>query len=120
MGGAIVRKTMSENKIKLPRWTEEEVQILRDNYRIYGTSVRRLLPGRSQTAIMRKANALGLRVDSDSNNRTSYDGWTAKELSTLMEFYPVIGKDVQQYLPRRTLAAIYSKVIYLGLKKNRV
>lgn len=108
-------KSVSNKRGPVPRWTEQELEILKEHYATEGLRIVRRLPGRSASSISSKARVLGLRVKKVSH--CSWTGWSADELNTLSMWYPVVGMKVEAMLPQRSLPAIYGQATRLGLTR---
>ncbi len=80
------------------RWTEKEVQVLRDNAGRLPRAISALLPGRSLRAVTDKLYGLGLKRSVR---------WTKKEDALIAKLYPKGGAAaVFAKLPHRTLGSI--------------
>ena len=90
-------------------WTAAEELIVRSIYRERGAKAcAELLPGRSESAIVNRARALGLQ--------RRKPGWLAKELALLQREYPIGGlAGCAAVLPGRTAQAIYQQAHNLGM-----
>ena len=97
---------------KLSIWTEEEDQILRDNYPTMGQNVYKLFDNK-KTASSCKHRACKLGIL--SNNRLS---WTEEEDQILRDNYPTMGKEVYKLLKNRTQDACRTRADILGLECN--
>jgi|ERR1043165_2612995 hypothetical protein len=94
-------------------WTEAELELLRRHYQP-GRSAEclQLLPGRSQGAIVQRANIEGLGRKKQA--------WKGAEVSILKRHYPIGGTAAcLPLLPGRRAHQIYMKVVQLGLKAPR-
>lgn len=92
-------------------WTEEELQILRQDYPVKGT--RTVIPGRSAQTIA--AMAAKHQIYRLRDDRPLKNPWTEGELQILKEDYPVHGSTFD--LPDRTKSEIHQMAYRLGLKK---
>lgn len=79
-------------KKKALKWTEEELEILKNNYcelGLYKTTT--LIPNHPMCSVVAKARKLGL----SSEKRVQ---WTEEELEILRKYYPVEGTKVYKRL----------------------
>lgn len=93
----------------MKKWTDEEVQILRDNY-VFGEvhKIEELLPGRSYRSICSKAHKMNLQ---------SRYCWTDKELVYLKDNYSKYPLSIiEQNLPLRNRKTISQRASELGLR----
>lgn len=93
------------------RWTAEEDDIIRRHYAA-GAGVAFIvtqLEGRTSPAIFARADTLGV---------TSGRYWREGELQILKDHYPIIGIEVLELLPGRTVDAVRIMAGRLGLKKS--
>ena len=98
-------------------WTNEEVEILKQNYNNLTLSeIHNLIPNHSIYGIRCKASALGL-VESTA--------WTDEEIKILTDFYKKnpygdgLSDFVKNNLPGRSLSGASNKAAFLGLKNTR-
>ena len=94
------------------KWSEEELEILKEYYSELGAGVHELLPGRSETACDTMAYRLGI---SPPDSRKIPVRWTDEEIEVLKTNYHKLGKDVAALLPGRTAASCQLKAYSLGL-----
>ncbi|MGC6031625.1 hypothetical protein [Enterobacter kobei] len=103
--------TYKPDKVKItPRWTEQELAIIRTHYSSNLAYVLSQLPDRTRDAIRVQAIKMNLRLQLK---------WTDEEEQIVREFYPVMGKKVADKLPGRTAMAIMHCAMRLGLTKRR-
>lgn len=89
-------------------WTEKEDKILQEKYLTTDAKdLQKFLPNRTVSAIQERAKKLGLR----KNNR-----WTEKEDNILKTFYPYIGSDVAELIPRHSKDACTDRANRIGFK----
>jgi len=104
-----VLKNINDYRNKNRKWTQEEDDIIRNNYKDKGAEgCSKLLMNRTIYACRSRAQILGL---SDS-----FQPWTEEEDNILRENYPKIGSKVFELIPNRTVNAIKNRVILLGLR----
>ena len=104
-----VLKNINDYRNKNRKWTQEEDDIIRNNYKDKGSEgCSKLLMNRTINACRSRAQTLGL---SDS-----FQPWTEEEDNILIENYPNIGCKVSELIPNRTINAIKNRVILLGLR----
>lgn len=90
-------------------WTQEEDDVIRNNYTKAGAKkIMHLLPGRTERAIRKRANDLGL------NAGRSY---SVEEDNIIISYYPSIGTEVVSMLPGRTKAGIVKRAQLLGVQR---
>ncbi|MDU3301250.1 MAG: SANT/Myb-like DNA-binding domain-containing protein [Enterobacter ludwigii] len=105
--GAVV--IYKPDKVQItPRWTEQELAIIRTHYRSDLTYVLSQLPDRTRDAIRVQAIKMNIRLKTR---------WSEEEEQIVREFYPVMGKKVADKLPGRTALAIMYCAMRLGLTK---
>jgi len=95
-------------------WTPKETQRLLNNYRhATKNTLEKIFPDRTYVAIQCKANRMRL------SKRTKYTPWSDEELSLLKTFQGSIltFRELAEYFPIRTEAAIRSKFNKLNLTK---
>lgn len=91
-------------------WSNEDIEILKENYPKVGTKVIDLLSvKRTNNAIKCKAKLLGLSV---------VDSWTEEEIKILKKYYPIEGKKVSKRLQCRSAIQCSAKAGRMGLKYN--
>ena len=95
------------------RWTQEEDNIIINNYPSMGIKVKELLPNRTQEAIKFRCKKLGVYVDNVDTNI-----WTQEEDDILREFFPIIGIKVVDMLNNRSKKATKKRCKRLGIKKE--
>ena len=90
-------------------WLPEEDEIIQKHYKDGVNTVKELLPHRSISGIMHRAQRLRiLRVVP----------WTIEEEEILRKWYPIEGQSVIERLPNRTKNSISQKVTRMGLKRG--
>jgi len=94
------------------KWSEEELEILKEYYSELGADVHKLLPGRSEAACDAMAYRLGI---SPPDSKKIPVRWTDEEIEVLKTNYHKLGKDVAALLPGRTAASCQIKASSLGL-----
>lgn len=92
------------------KWTEEELNILKEYYQTEGLKVASRLPSKTNSAILGMAARLGIR------RRGQHIQWTAEEDDILKTYYPIELLDVCKRLPGRSQPAIKHRAFVLGLK----
>ena len=90
-------------------WTEDEKQLLVDNYFECGSNIPAL--NRSNLAICTKANNMGLVYQNASKP------WTSKEIAVLKDKYPTQGINIPEL--NRSRRAIEGAVRRFGIKKAK-
>lgn len=91
-------------------WSEEDIDILKENYPKIGTKVVDLLSvKRTSNAIKCKAKLLDLSF---------VDLWTDEEIEILEKYYPTEGKKVSERLQCRNYVQCSAKARRMGLKYN--
>ena len=104
-----VLKNINDYRNKNRKWTQEEDDIIRNNYKDRGSEgCSKLLMNRTINACRSRAQTLGL---SDS-----FQPWTEEEDSILRENYPKIGGKVSKLIPNRTSSAVANRIYALNLK----
>lgn len=101
------------------RWTEEEIEFLKDNCvgKTY-LELEKLMPNRTRNAIEYKCQDLGLNKLIQYGH---YEHWTEKEIDVIQHNYPnYTNKYIQTLLPCRTSQSILSQANRMGLFKNNV
>lgn len=90
------------------RWTQEEINILKDNYKFGNIcNTEKLLPNRTYKAITTKAKKLGLKTK---------EYWSNKEIEILINNYEKCSLDeIMLLLPNRKRHGIIAKAISLNL-----
>lgn len=101
------------NKLGFGRssWSEEEDQILRENYHEGAAYVAKLLPNRSLTAIYSRALKYGLH----GSRAEKEIAWTEKEIALLKQYGPMGLKACMKMFPHRTEASVSGKARSLGI-----
>ena len=95
------------------KWTDAELQIVKDNYHLGLAKVQTLLPYRSKSSIVSKAQAFGL------TNGANH--WLESEEDLLKKYYIDLGaKGMIGMLPNHTLKAIRARANKLGLRQSNV
>lgn len=82
------------------KWTDEEVDILRDEYPRSGANISRLLERHNPYGIRHKASRLGI---------ISMKIWTDEEIDILKDMYPRHKTKIPQLLERHSKKSIYDK-----------
>lgn len=90
-------------------WTEEELRLLRTNYRLGAAFCATLLPGRTKAAILSRARFDGLA--------TPLHKWRQSEDETIVRHYPDY-QVLKKLLTGRTLSAIKTRVKTLGVQRR--
>ena len=89
------------------RWTDEELEILKEIYPEAGTAgVQKLLPHRSVAACETMANKIGVS--------TRPAKWSAGEIEILKNNYHKLGKNVAELLPGRTVVSCQVRAAIMG------
>jgi len=106
------------------RWTKEEEEKLRELYPYKTNKEIALELKRSERAIRRKAEELGLRKDPSffkevCNRRKDRKPWTDKEIEILRKLYPIKATEDISRILNRSVYAIKRMAQKLGLKKER-
>lgn len=101
-----------EGRLQGREWTEEEDTILFDLYPTGGQSecIKRL-PYRSRTAIITRANSLGITVSKRGI-------FTDEEDKIIGHYYPTEGAKVYKRLNNKTEKQCHSRAIFLGIPCN--
>ena len=100
----------------MPKWTEEELNILREYYPKGGVKlVKEKGINRSSEAIKVRASQMGLNLKDSVIDRLR-SKWSEQELQILEEYYPDEGLDVVLRLKGRSERAIQVKASQIGLK----
>lgn len=94
-------------------WTKEELDLMKAYYEREGTEICKRLPERTEGAVKRMAQELGLYCRHPNN------GWTEEEVAIIKEYYPVEGKKVINRLPGRSVSNIQVMANRLGVHKNK-
>ncbi len=92
------------------KWSDTEIEILKEHYPDMGKDVTRLLPGRTAATCCRIASELGLSIRGD---------YWSEEDAILREYYPREGKKVSQRLPNRGETSCDSRARKLGLYRMK-
>ena len=99
----------------MPKWTEEELNILREYYPKGGVKlVKEKGINRSSEAIKVRASQMGLNLKDSVIDRLR-SKWSEQELQILEEYYPDEGLDVVLRLKGRSERAIQVKASQIGL-----
>ena len=101
------------------RWTAMEDNVLfNDGATLSTKELQKSLPGRSESSIRGRLNALKIRKDTSASHST----WPAEEDAILVKWFKKIGaaKTRDRYLAHRPLATIYSRAKILGLSGRSV
>lgn len=107
-----VLNEIDEYESERHRWTEEEDQIIRDNYPKLGKKIKEMLPGREVYSIIARVNKLNVYFEDKK--------WSDEELLRLKNNYPSMGKKVIELFPDRTLTSCLVKAHRLGLKMTSI
>jgi len=92
------------------KWTQSEIDILKDNYPKLGKfGFSELLPNRTPESIATRARLLGIK------HKTI---WSAEEENILKEFYPTKGREYCAELLKREVKTITQKANRLGLRRD--
>lgn len=89
-------------------WTEEEINIVRENYSAMGYGCKKMLPGRSNAAIARQASLLGVKCDTRN--------WAPDEDKLLEKYYPIGEIDNLSIMLGKSKNAIMCRAKILGLQ----
>ena len=96
------------NNKRLP-WTNDEDEILKQNYPIMGSKVSELLPLRSIQSILQRASGLKLKYEVT-------DRWTEEEKDIIYTYFPIEGIDgVEKRLSNRTKRSIQTMACKMGI-----
>lgn len=87
-------------------WSEEEDNIIRENYPTMGSNVYTLLSNRTRCAVTARAAIL---------NISFINRWRPEEDKILIEMYPSIGSEVYKYIKGRTKLACKRRALILGV-----
>ena len=95
-------------------WTNEEEQLILDNYQNGIKYLQTLFPERSLTSIRAKIYDLNLRL----SDRELPKAWTYEEIEIIKKYYPIEGssKKIRERLPGRRQAVINKKANELKIK----
>lgn len=105
-----------------PRWTPEEIEILKEHYPMRGESWEGwadLLPGRNQRSIGQKAHTIGITYVGPHKGKGRM--WTQAEDEAVRTYYPAHGKDWigwTQHLPGRSAHAISDRANDLCVRRD--
>jgi len=102
-------KSQVKTEYNIVMWSEEEEKFLRENPDMSLADLARTL-NRSVGAVRAKRSRMGIGKSSER--------WTDDEIRILLENRNGVIADLQNLLPRRTPAAIRSKLNYLGRKRK--
>lgn len=94
-----------------PRWAVTELELLKQNYHSMAVSGLAMLVHRSETAVIQKANQLGLH---------QRQNWTTEELELLQKRYASANTDELKSLFQHPLGSVIKKAEQLGLKRENV
>lgn len=93
-------------------WTDENIELLKENYVNMDTNVLAQLLGKSRQAVRDKANSLGIK-------RGRSKTWTQEENEYMRKHYPTTPiKECVDYL-NRSEKSIYMQAKLLGIKKDK-
>lgn len=110
--GIKINELLSNNS-KTKRWSQEEIDILKNNYLICDIKQLEKLLNRGGCAIIQKADQLGFKKEFK---------WTDEEINILIKKFPTcVEKEFKSILPNRTYSSIKSKAKLLKIgKKEKV
>lgn len=101
-------------KNRKQKWTDKEIEIIKDNYSIYDIGyVQSLLPNRSKNAIILMANKIGILSFNKINA-----GWTEEEERYIKDNWKLEPDRVMAIKLNRTSRSIQSKRLELGLYRR--
>lgn len=92
-------------------WSEEEDNILIENYPTICMGVIDMLDGRTEDSIKGRVRQLGIKY-------RNIDYWTIKEDDILKQYYPAEGRNVYKRFKNRTMQQCQTRAKILGLKSN--
>jgi arsenate reductase-like glutaredoxin family protein len=99
-------------------WSEEEIEILKDNYQKSNKELTNFLPGRTTNSIQKKKENLELKNSKFIRQRNDY--WADEEIQILKDNYKKESiEKILELLPKRTLRAVRTKVVELKLTNER-
>lgn len=96
-------------KIKKPRWTKDELDILTNNDDLSIDELVKLVPNHTRDSIYHKRTTLGITK--------KYNYWTTEEIKLLRENMTATRKELITLLPNHSYDAIMMRAAKLGLKK---
>ncbi len=100
---------------KKSKWTDEEIQILKEKFPIQGANIPELLLCKTRDSIRYKARTYNLKYNSEKTGKSKcYSNWTYEEIEILKEKFPTHGVDIPE-LTHKKRKAIYSKAYNLRL-----
>lgn len=111
------RKKREANKYPRKKYTQEELDFIKNNFSEMDIQDIADELGRSINAIRSITFKMGL-TDSDKKQNT----WTDEEIAIIKEYFPTEGINVKERLPNRSIPAIYSEASHLGValkKRNK-
>lgn len=97
-------------------WTDEEINILIENYNTLGRiGCQKLLKNKSINSIRNRVLQLGLKID--KNIRSAATKWTDEEINILINEYPKIGESCFDMILTKSTKQCMRKAKTLGLIK---
>jgi hypothetical protein len=101
-------------KLRPRRWTNEERDYVRDNYRRCRSSVQSIAQhlNRTSTSVLSQIPKLAI-----TNGRPNYKEWSEKELNTLHEYYGELPMWKLEDMFGRSASAIHNKAYKVGIKR---
>lgn len=121
--GSLERKAKELDLFEGLRWTEQELETLRDCWKtLTATEIRKLLPGRSKEAIKSQAKALGLSAGMRASNCWGTTKiWTSQDERALRRMYLArMSRKRIAFELERSEGAVADKIRKLGLRKCRL
>lgn len=94
--------------LKVQKWTDNEIEILKKHYPTMGSAVVSMLPGRNKKSIIAMACSMQIKYINDR--------WTPEEDEIIRKHYPSIGSKVSELLPKRNPSTIRVRAIQLNVK----
>lgn len=107
-------------RIIMPRWTEEQKQLLIEHYPKGSIKEIEEMLGRSWTTIQCTANLMGIRRVLRERKKTTgrVDAWTPEEIEIIKKHYVKSTKEeIKKMLPNRTYHAIQNRASENGISK---
>lgn len=123
---------VNANHTRGENWSEEELEVMRNNFSKMGTEIVCLLPNRTLQAIMNKAQHMGIRSPSynttkSDHNESSIEEWSKAEDRIIiktcydyMENKLVYSDDLLDLLPNRDESSIRLRVANLAKYRNGI
>lgn len=107
---------MTEAKGASIKWTEEETNFLRNNYRIYPAQIIADALGKTKNAIVGRANRIGISLPYDEVMRNPYGKlMRGKNMPKIVPDEPTSADD---YLSRNLLAIAKQRSVHLQRRKS--